>query len=70
MSTTWLEIEDDVVQWIGVPLLYSQDEKGEFYPCDICDRMMLADELAGHWEGPAETAVWVECCVGGCEDDE
>ncbi len=67
MTLTRLEIEDDVVQWLALPLLYSPTPDDELYPCALCDRMVRADELTGRWEGPAESAVWVESCVGGCE---
>ncbi len=69
MTLTRLEIEDDVVQWLALPLLYSPTPDDEFYPCAMCDRMMRADELVGYWTGPAETAVWVEQCRDGCDDD-
>ncbi len=70
MTLASMPIDDDVVRWLGVPLLFSPAPDDELYPCLICDRMMRADELAGHWEGPAETAVWVEQCADGCEGDD
>ncbi len=69
MTPANMPIEDDVVQWLGIPLLYSPVPDDELYPCAMCDRMMRADELVGSWEGPAETAVWVEQCRDGCDDD-
>ncbi len=69
MTLTRMGIENDVVQWIGIPLLYSPTPDDELYPCSICDCMMRADELVGCWVGPAETAVWISACKGGCDDD-
>ncbi len=70
MTLTRLEIEDDVVQWLALPLLFSPVPDDELYPCGYCDRMMRADEMVGYWVGPAETANWVSACKGGCEGDE